>query len=99
MRRHTRANRHSARHFPWSVVDWLRAGYPDDAPETGYSPLIALNGPLSLSQRQTQHIVEELEDQPADPISIQVAITKATDCLPTEAQFRKVRRSLQQPSD
>ena len=32
-----------------SVVDWLRAGYPEEAPTTGYSPLLALNGPISLT--------------------------------------------------
>ena len=27
-----------------SIINWLRAGYPDDAPHIGYSPLLALNG-------------------------------------------------------
>jgi hypothetical protein len=35
-----------------SIINWLRAGYPDDAPRTGYSPLLALNGPISLSDKQ-----------------------------------------------
>jgi hypothetical protein len=35
-----------------SIIDWFRAGYPDEAPSTGYSPLLALNGPVGLSRRQ-----------------------------------------------
>jgi hypothetical protein len=31
-----------------SIIDWFRAGYPDEAPSTGYSPLLALNGPIGL---------------------------------------------------
>ena len=42
-----------------SIIDWLRAGYPDEAPRTGYSPLLALNGPIALSARQTEQIVAE----------------------------------------
>ncbi|HEX9175963.1 MAG TPA: DUF3349 domain-containing protein, partial [Mycobacterium sp.] len=40
-----------------SVIDWLRAGYPDEGPRTGHSPLLALNGPIALSPRQTEQIV------------------------------------------
>jgi hypothetical protein len=31
-----------------SIIDWFRVGYPDEAPSTGYSPLLALNGPIGL---------------------------------------------------
>jgi hypothetical protein len=79
-----------------AVVDWLRAGYPDDAPAQGYSPLMALNGPIGLSQKQTDQIIDELGTQPADPVEIKVAITKATDRLPTDTQTRKISRALDQ---
>ena len=79
-----------------SVIGWLRAGYPDEAPPTGYSPLLALFGPMSLTPRQTQHIVEALDGAPADTIDIEVAITKATDRLPTQAQIRAVAMALTQ---
>ena len=59
-----------------SVVDWLRAGYPEEAPTTGYSPLLALNGPISLTERQTERVVRELCDGPASTTQIDVAITK-----------------------
>jgi hypothetical protein len=35
-----------------SIIDWLRAGYPDEAPSTGYSPLPALNAPVGLSRQR-----------------------------------------------
>lgn len=60
------------------IIEWLRAGYPDDAPRTGYSPLLALNGPLSLSARQTAQIVAKLGEGPTDSIDIEVTITKVT---------------------
>ena len=53
-----------------SIIDWLRAGYPDEAPRTGYSPLLALNGPIALSARQTAQIVAELGEGPIDSIDI-----------------------------
>ncbi|MGO9031905.1 DUF3349 domain-containing protein [Mycobacterium sp.] len=77
-----------------SVIGWLRSGYPDEAPPTGYSPLIALFGPMALTPRQIQHIVDELDGAPADTTDIKVAITKATDRLPTQAQIRTVAHAL-----
>ena len=77
-----------------SFIEWLRAGYPDDAPRTGHSPLLALNGPLALSTRQTAQIVGDLGDRPTDSIDIGVAITKATDRLPTQTQIRTVTHAL-----
>ena len=80
-----------------SIIDWLRAGYPDDAPRTGYSPLLALNGPLALSTRQTAHITGQLGDGAADSIDIGVAITNTTNRLPTETQTRTVTHALHAP--
>ncbi|MDT5280207.1 MAG: hypothetical protein QOJ20_1402, partial [Mycobacterium sp.] len=45
----------------WSVIAWLRAGYAYEAPRTGYSPLIALNGPIALSDRETHEIAAEFD--------------------------------------
>lgn len=77
-----------------SIIEWLRTGYPDEAPQTGYSPLLALNGPTALSARQTAQIVAELGEAPIDSIDIGVTITKATNHLPTQAQTRTVTRAL-----
>ena len=76
------------------LIDWLRAGYPDEATGTGYSPLLALNGPIALTTRQTDQILAELGEEPTDSIDIGVAITKATKRLPTPAQTRAVSRQL-----
>ena len=74
----------------WSVIGWLRAGYPDEAPATGYSRLLALHGPIALTPRQIDHIIGDL----ADITGIGVAITKTTDRLPTENQIRTAVRLL-----
>ena len=80
-----------------SIVDWLRAGYPDEAPTHGYSPLMALCGPVALSQSQTDQVVAEVGFRPADPLAIDVAITKATNRLPTPLQIAKIVRALDEP--
>jgi hypothetical protein len=77
-----------------SVIEWLRAGYPDEAPRTGYSPLLALNGPLSLTARQTDQIVDGLREALPDQVDIGVAITKVTNRPPTETQTRTVAHAL-----
>ena len=51
---------------------------------------------MALTPRQIQHIVDELDGAPADTIDIEVAITKATDRLPTQAQTRAVAMALTQ---
>jgi hypothetical protein len=77
-----------------SVIDWLRSGYPDEAPPTGYSPLLALNGPMRLTARQTHQIVDQLAGGPTDITDIGVAITKITDRLPTPTQTRAIATAL-----
>jgi Protein of unknown function (DUF3349) len=79
-----------------SIVDWLRAGYPEEAPTTGYSPLLALNGPISLTDRQTELVLRELCDGPASTIQVDVAITKVTNRLPTPNQRQAIHRLVQQ---
>jgi len=73
-----------------AAADWLRAGYPDGAPATGHSPLLALNGPLALTTRQKCRIAKELEGLPTEVGTIEVAIIKATDRLPTPTQTREI---------
>lgn len=77
-----------------SLIDWVRAGYPDEAPRTGYSPLLALMGPISLTRSQLDRIVCELDARPADPVDVQVAIAKVTGRLPSQAQTRAVMHAL-----
>jgi Protein of unknown function (DUF3349) len=76
-----------------AIVDWLRAGYPDDAPSTGYSPLVALTGPISLSDRQIREAVTRLGADTRDKAGIEVAITKVTGHLPNPSQVQQVSDS------
>jgi hypothetical protein len=89
MHNHLRIGRRLA-----STIGWLRAGYPVEAPQHGYSPLLALAGPPALTGRQTSAIVAELGDRPTDAITIAVAITKAADRLPTAAETRAIASAL-----
>lgn len=77
-----------------SIIEWLRAGYPDDAPRTGHSPLLALNGPMALSANQAARAAAELTGKCVDDIEIGAAITKVTNRLPTSEQKRSVTRAL-----
>lgn len=95
---HQRSSEHvvleAVRHVFTAIVDWLRAGYPDEAPRTGYSPLVALAGPRSLTPKQTEQVFKDLEHRPSNTTAIDVAITKATNRLPTPAQTRTVATAL-----
>lgn len=77
-----------------AVVGWLRAGYSDEAPAQGHSALMALNGPIALSPKQTARIVTDLEGRPTDHLEINVAITKVTDRLPTPTQVSRIAHAL-----
>jgi hypothetical protein len=77
-----------------SIIDWLRAGYPDEAPRIGYSPLIALHGPTSLSRKQIRQVLDCLATGVYDKTDIEVAITAATGRLPTPPQLRQVVAAL-----
>jgi Protein of unknown function (DUF3349) len=78
----------------WSMIAWLRAGYADEAPRTGYSPLIALNGPIALSDRETHEIATEFVAVRCDPTDIAVAITRVTGRLPSPSQVQKIGKTL-----
>jgi hypothetical protein len=90
-RRRPRRSRAVVRPF----IDWLRAGYSDEAPRTGHSPLIALNGPVALSDKQVQKVVGELGIERSDTTDIGVAISRATGCLPNVSQIRQVAGALE----
>lgn len=81
-----------------AVVDWLRAGYSADAPREGHCALIALAGPVSLSDSEIDRAMAESPPR-ADDVDIQMAITKVTDHLPTRGQVQQVRRVLVRRSE
>lgn len=75
-----------------AAIGWLRAGYAEQAPRPGHSTLIALCGPASLTARQLGCAVAALGDGPSSSADIDVAITKATNRLPTPDQRCAVSR-------
>ena len=80
-----------------TAVEWLRAGYPEHAPPTGFSPLMALCGPVSLTSSQLNRAVTALGDRTPSAVDIDVAITVATHRLPTPSQRCAVSRALRPP--
>lgn len=82
--------------FLTSIVEWLRAGYPDGVPEQDYVPLFAL-----LSRRLSEEEVDQVAgrlvedgDLPIDKTDIAVLITKITNEMPSDRDIDRVRRHL-----
>jgi hypothetical protein len=50
--------------FLKSVIEWLRAGYPEGVPEVDYVPLFALLG-SQLSESDVKAIAGELRTRPS----------------------------------
>ncbi|MDN5758263.1 MAG: DUF3349 domain-containing protein [Tomitella sp.] len=79
-----------------SIVDWLRAGYPDGVPEQDYVPLLALLE-RRLSHDEVGMLSDELiarGDLPVTKADIQVLITKITNEMPAERDVCRVRAHL-----
>lgn len=82
--------------FLTSILDWLRAGYPQGVPDTDYVPLLALLT-RRLSDDEIQAVMDALiaDGQiPADRAGIAVTITKVTDEMPREEDVARVRARL-----
>ena len=80
--------------FLTSVVNWLRAGYPEGIPPTDYFPVLAL-----LSRRMSNDEVKEVARElmtrgDFDQVDIGVLITQMTDQLPSPADVERVRERL-----
>ena len=82
--------------FITSVVDWLRAGYPEGVPEHDFVPLLAL-----LERRLSHEEVEQITDRligdgdlPITKADIAVLITKVTNEMPAERDINRVRAHL-----
>ncbi|MDG3009225.1 DUF3349 domain-containing protein [Rhodococcus sp. D2-41] len=79
-----------------SIIDWLRAGYPDGVPEQDYVPLLALLN-RRLTHDEVLTITDELireGDLPIEKVDIQVLITKVTNEMPLETDVNRVRSHL-----
>jgi hypothetical protein len=80
--------------FLSSIVNWLRAGYPEGVPPTDYFPLLALLR-RRLSDDEVKTVTKELLRRDGfDEIDIGVAITQRTDELPSPVDVERVRTRL-----
>src|SRR5579875_2202774 len=80
--------------FLSSVVNWLRAGYPEGVPPTDYFPLLALLR-RRLSDDEVKTVTKDLLRRNGfDEIDIGVAITQMTDELPAPDDVERVRSRL-----
>ncbi|OHT81657.1 DUF3349 domain-containing protein [Mycobacteroides saopaulense] len=78
------------------AVRFLRAGYPDGVPRTDYIPLFALLR-RRLSDEEVLMVAREVirhGEVPVADADIAVAITKATDALPSAEETERVRQRL-----
>jgi hypothetical protein len=75
-----------------SVIQWLRAGYPEGVPDVDYVPLFALLG-SQLSESDVKAIAEELEhmSKPESAEAIRKAIAMVTDHQASDADVARVR--------
>jgi Protein of unknown function (DUF3349) len=78
-----------------SIIDWLRAGYPEGVPEGDYLPLFALLG-SHLSDNDINAIAAELENSsdPATAETIREALRAESDRKPLELDVARVRARL-----
>ena len=80
--------------FLTSVVNWLRAGYPEGIPPTDYFPVLALLS-RRLSNDEVKAVAHELMARgDFDHVDIGVLITQLTDELPSPADVERVRERL-----
>jgi hypothetical protein len=80
--------------FLTSIVDWLRAGYPEGIPPTDYFPVLALLT-HRLSNDEVKVVAREVMQRGEfDDIDIGVLITQMTDELPKPDDIERVRARL-----
>jgi hypothetical protein len=80
--------------FLTSIVNWLRAGYPEGIPPTDYFPVLALLC-RRLSTDEVKTVARELMQRPGfDDTDIGVLITQITDQLPSPEDIERVRARL-----
>jgi len=80
--------------FLTTIVDWLRAGYPEGIPPTDYFPVLALLT-RRLPNDEVKAVAHELTQRgDFDNVDIGVLITQMTDRLPSPADVERVRERL-----
>ena len=78
-----------------SILDWVRAGYPEGLPPKDYIPLFALLG-TQVTNDDLRAIADELANQsdPQSAAAIKKAITEVLDVEPNEHDVARVRARL-----
>ena len=81
--------------FLASVINWVRAGYPEGVPDVDYVTLFALLG-SQLSEADVKAIAQELENEtnPHSADAIMKAISTVTDHDASDADVARVRSRL-----
>jgi hypothetical protein len=78
-----------------SILDWVRAGYPEGLPPKDYIPLFALLG-TQVTNDDLHAIADELakSSDPQSAAAIKGAITEVLDVKPNEHDVARVRARL-----
>jgi hypothetical protein len=81
--------------FLSSIIDWLRAGYPEGVPDVDYIPLFALLG-SQLTDAEVSEIGDELanESDPQSAAAIRKAIGAVTHEKVLDSDIARVRSHL-----
>jgi Protein of unknown function (DUF3349) len=80
--------------FLTSIIEWLRAGYPEGIPPTDYFPVLALLT-RRLSNDEVKLVAREvMQHSDFDETEIGVLITQITDQLPSPQDIERVRARL-----
>ena len=81
--------------FLSSIIDWLRAGYPEGVPDVDYIPLFALLG-SELTDTEVSEIAETLasESAPESAAAIRKAIGSVTHEKVLDSDIARVRSRL-----
>ncbi len=81
--------------FLSSIIEWLRAGYPEGVPDVDYIPLFALLG-SQLTDTEVSEIAETLasESDPDSAAAIRKAIAAVTHEQVLDSDVARVRSHL-----
>jgi len=81
--------------FLTSIIDWLRAGYPEGVPDVDYIPLFALLG-SQLTDTEVSEIADTLasESDPDSAAAIRKAIGNVTNEQVRDSDVARVRARL-----
>ena len=81
--------------FLSSIIDWLRAGYPEGVPDVDYIPLFALLG-SQLTDTEVSEIADVLasESDPDSAAAIRKAIGNVTNEQVRDSDVARVRARL-----